>query len=306
MTDKQPFTPGLSEVLELSKAEARRLGSPLIEPDHHILGILRKGDGLAIETLQELDVDLKRLGEFILAQVEQGSAPVADVITPSKPSILLLESAGSIAKSFGHGWIGTEHLLIALVESQHSALSQFLNESGITSSMVREAVHRVIIGQSKASQWREVEEDDELRHWQKGPVRNVGDALWLQFPLNVGEALQDRFSNSDDLVQFLKDKVSTWELGSAMGKELGVPFITLANFTIEPHVIQAIPPEYVRANRILPVDLSDNVLTIAVADPAGLSKQEELARITKRQVVFVISFSEQIDEVIARYFPAET
>jgi len=304
MTGKLPLPPGLKEALKLSKAEAIRLGSNLIEPDHHILGILRKGDGLAIQTLQYLNVDLKRLREFILARLGRGSGPVTDSITPSEASIHLLESASSIEKSLRHGCLGTQHLLIALVESQHSSLSQFLNESGITSAMVREAVNQVVADQSEDFKQR-AELDEKKRDWSDDPWMRLNQTLWQQFSIEAREELSKRYANETELFEYLKYNVSSWEFAAAMGKAFRVPFITLSNCEIEPHVVQAIPADYVRANRIVPVDLTNNVLTVAVDDPAGMSKQAELERITKRQVAPVISFSEQIDEVIARYYPPQ-
>ena len=49
--DKTPYTPGMREVIKLSKAEAGRLGHDYIGPEHYLLGIIRKGDGLAVQTL---------------------------------------------------------------------------------------------------------------------------------------------------------------------------------------------------------------------------------------------------------------
>ena len=59
MIDKTPYTPGMREVLKLSKAEAGRLGHDYIGPEHYLLGVIRKGDGLAVQTLMNLDVDLE-------------------------------------------------------------------------------------------------------------------------------------------------------------------------------------------------------------------------------------------------------
>ena len=74
MIDKTPYTPGMREVLKLSKAEAGRLGHDYIGPEHYLLGVIRKGDGLAVQTLMNLDVDLEDVKMELERMVEVGKA----------------------------------------------------------------------------------------------------------------------------------------------------------------------------------------------------------------------------------------
>ncbi len=56
MFDKAPYTPGIREVMNLSQAEADRLEQSAIGPEHYLLGIIRKEDGIATEVLQKLGI----------------------------------------------------------------------------------------------------------------------------------------------------------------------------------------------------------------------------------------------------------
>ena len=56
-----PFTPRVSDIINYSKEEAIRLRNSYIGPEHLLLGILREGEGKAIEVLFNLQIDLKQL-----------------------------------------------------------------------------------------------------------------------------------------------------------------------------------------------------------------------------------------------------
>lgn len=56
-----PFTPRCKQVLELSLREMLQLGHTYIGPEHHLLAIIRKGDGVAVQILDELGVELSAL-----------------------------------------------------------------------------------------------------------------------------------------------------------------------------------------------------------------------------------------------------
>ena len=55
------FTPRVSDIIMYSKEEANRLRNSYIGPEHLLLGILREGEGKAIEVLFNLQIDLKQL-----------------------------------------------------------------------------------------------------------------------------------------------------------------------------------------------------------------------------------------------------
>jgi predicted ArsR family transcriptional regulator len=64
--DEIPFTPRTKKVLELSVREARRLGRFDVDTEHLLLGLLREGEGVAVQILVKLGVDLPRLPQAVL------------------------------------------------------------------------------------------------------------------------------------------------------------------------------------------------------------------------------------------------
>ena len=72
-----PFTPGGKKVLELSLSEAKLLGHPYVGTEHILLGLLREGDGVAVQVLTALGADLDGVRERViqlLAEYQAGKA----------------------------------------------------------------------------------------------------------------------------------------------------------------------------------------------------------------------------------------
>src|SRR5688572_1310554 len=82
MIDKTPYTPGMREVLKLSKAEAGRLGHEYIGPEHLLLSIIRKGDGIAVQVLLNFGLDLNDLKLEIEKNVVVGEEPAFGLFSP--------------------------------------------------------------------------------------------------------------------------------------------------------------------------------------------------------------------------------
>ena len=98
-------------------------------------------------------------------------------------------------------------------------------------------------------------------------------------------------------------KASEWEVAATLGKQLNVPFITLAHYDIDPEVLKSIPPDLVHKYKIVPVDKTGDSLTIALADPSNIFLLDELRILTHCQIIPVISFESDIREAIEKYYP---
>ncbi len=146
MIDKTPYTPGMREVLKLSKAEAGRLGHDYIGPEHYLLAVVRKGDGLAVEALNNLDVDLEELKMEIERMVEVGKAPMVGLFSPNADAKRILETSKVVANSMKHGWVGTEHLLLALIKEEDTIASKCLRQFGVDYDKAKHEVLSVIEG----------------------------------------------------------------------------------------------------------------------------------------------------------------
>lgn len=123
------FSPRIKDVLSYSREEAIRLGNESIGLEHIFLGILRDGEGVAIEILSNLGVNLAEIKQSIEEKLRTGK----DI--DSQASVQLLKSAEKAlklvyleARSFNSTTIDTGHLLLALLKDKDSLISNILSE----------------------------------------------------------------------------------------------------------------------------------------------------------------------------------
>jgi ATP-dependent Clp protease ATP-binding subunit ClpC len=145
--DRTPYTPRLREVIKLSKAEAGRLGHDYIGPEHFLLGIIRKGDGLAVQTLYNVQIDLTKLKIALEAMLTVGAEPPEPkegIVTPNTEASQVLAAAKEIARRLKHNWIGTEHLFLGLIKEEGTIASRCLREAGLDYETTEQEALRVI------------------------------------------------------------------------------------------------------------------------------------------------------------------
>ena len=137
------FSQRIKDVLTYSKEEAIRLGNKEISPEHLFLGILREGEGVAINVMTSLRVNLYDLRKNIEATLST-SGPIRVTDTENIP---LLKSSERIlklvyleAKSLRNTTIDTGHLLLAIIKDENSVISRVLYEHNIGYETVRKEI----------------------------------------------------------------------------------------------------------------------------------------------------------------------
>jgi ATP-dependent Clp protease ATP-binding subunit ClpC len=110
------FTPRGQQVLALARKEAERFNHNYVGTEHLLLGLIKLGQGVAVNVLQRMGLDL----EGVRMEVEKhvGPHPEAKIIgnipyTPRVKKVLAL--AGKEAKALNHSYVGTEHILLGLL-----------------------------------------------------------------------------------------------------------------------------------------------------------------------------------------------
>ena len=131
MLNDTPFTPGWKEVMRQSRNEAGRLGHDYIGPEHFLLGIIRKGEGLAVQTLLNMDIDLEDIKSELERMLEVGRGPTVGIFPQNNEAKKVIETARKIAQQMKHNWIGTEHLLLALIREENTLPAQCLKGLGV-------------------------------------------------------------------------------------------------------------------------------------------------------------------------------
>jgi len=133
------FSQRIRDVLTYSKEEAIRLGNDSIGNEHLFLGILREGEGLAVEILISLGVDLFELKKTIEDKIRKDTIielSEIDNLPLLKSSERTLKLIYLEAKSFKSTTIDTRHLLLAILKDETNTVTQTLNEMNINYSIV--------------------------------------------------------------------------------------------------------------------------------------------------------------------------
>lgn len=132
---KNNYSKRLMDVIEYSREEAARLQNSYIGPEHLMLGIIRDGEGKAVQALRELNVDewdIKRKIEQEIKNTIDAEDAVQHDIAISKTTERVLRMSMLESRLFKKKETGTEHLLLAILKEEFNVAAKVLNEVGIT------------------------------------------------------------------------------------------------------------------------------------------------------------------------------
>ncbi len=144
----QGFTEKANKALNLAVQSAEQFGHSYVGTEHVLLGLLQEGSGVAYAALTSCGVTADSISQRIQAN-EIGGAPThltADAFTPRTKRVL--RSAVAVAARVGSSYVGTEHLLIALVSDSDSYAVGFLNEAGVSMQALVQAIQNRLGGKS--------------------------------------------------------------------------------------------------------------------------------------------------------------
>lgn len=144
------FTQRAKNAVMYAQEEARNLGHPAIGTEHILLGLLREGEGIGAKALTSLGVDLDKVRQEVIKIIGQrGGAETPDgdlPITPRAKKVFNL--AFDEARLQGVNYVGTEHLLLALLREEEGVAGQVLVSMGVRLDEVREQVMQLLGGEA--------------------------------------------------------------------------------------------------------------------------------------------------------------
>ena len=139
------FTERARKVIILAKEEARRFNHDYIGTEHILLGLIREGEGVAAAVLQKIGVSLENIRLEVEKLVQPGPSTQIIGDLPFTPRAKkALELAAEEARSLGHNYIGTEHLLLGLIREGEGIASQVLLNLGMDLNSVRNEVMELL------------------------------------------------------------------------------------------------------------------------------------------------------------------
>jgi len=137
------YTERARRVIFFARYEASQFGSPYIETEHILLGLLREDKMLANRFLRPgtfTDALRKQIEKRITLRKKVSTSVDLPLSDPSK---YVLAYAAEESERLGHKHIGTEHLFLGLLREEKSFAVELLHEHGVRLSAVREQLARV-------------------------------------------------------------------------------------------------------------------------------------------------------------------
>jgi ATP-dependent Clp protease ATP-binding subunit ClpC len=139
MFDK--FTNRAKQVIKLAKKEAQRLNHNYLGTEHVLLGLLKLGQGVAVNVLRNLNIDF----ETVRSEVEKLVGYGPEIQVYGDPALTgkvkkVFEYANEEAANLNHNYVGTEHLLLGLLRQTDGVAAQVLENLNVNLKEVRKEV----------------------------------------------------------------------------------------------------------------------------------------------------------------------
>lgn len=139
MFDK--FTNRAKQVIKLAKKEAQRLNHNYLGTEHVLLGLLKLGQGVAVNVLRNLNIDF----ETVRGEVEKLVGYGPEIQVYGDPALTgkvkkVFEFANEEAANLNHNYVGTEHLLLGLLRQTDGVAAQVLENLNVNLKEVRKEV----------------------------------------------------------------------------------------------------------------------------------------------------------------------
>jgi len=137
----EQFTPRAKQVLALARKEAERLNHNFIGTEHLLLGMIKLGNGVAVNVLKKLGLNLENVRAEVEKQVGIGLGKKIVGFIPYTPRVKsVLETAKQEAKALNHTYVGTEHLLLGLLRENEGVASRVFKNFNVNVEQTRKEI----------------------------------------------------------------------------------------------------------------------------------------------------------------------
>jgi ATP-dependent Clp protease ATP-binding subunit ClpC len=165
------FTPRAQQVLALARKEADRFNHNFVGTEHLLLGLIKLGQGVAVNVLQKMGLDLETVRMEVEKQV--GTGPDQKMIgnipyTPRVKKVLAL--AAKEAKALNHTYVGTEHILLGLLREGDGVAARVLKNLDVDIEQTRQEILKELDPNFNAQEESAVPEQPE-----KAPSEKKGE-----------------------------------------------------------------------------------------------------------------------------------
>ena len=138
------FTERVRKVLAMAREEAVRLHHEYVGTEHLLLGLIREGEGVAAAVLRNFSVDFDQVQQKIEERVKKGEAVTGPDLPFTSRAKQVLKLAMDEARDLGHGYVGTEHLLLGLIREGEGIAAQVLGDVGVNRDRTKTETLRLL------------------------------------------------------------------------------------------------------------------------------------------------------------------
>lgn len=157
------FSPRIRDVLTYSREEAIRLGNDHIGTEHLFLGILRDGEGIAIDTMKQLGLDFSKFKQEIELHLRKGAPlPMSTSIPLLKNTERTLKIVFLEARSLNEDTVNTGHLLLAILKEKDGLVYELFKKNEVNYEEVRNKIVELSKVENKSDFPEEGDEQDDM------------------------------------------------------------------------------------------------------------------------------------------------
>jgi len=145
MENRLPFTDRARRAMALANQEAQRLAHDHIGTEHLLLGLVKEDSGMAAVVLRDFKLDLTTVRRTV-ERLTHGPSKSPILLGPEQTSRIrrVLDHASQEARDLSHNYIGTEHLLLGLLNEPEGTAARALADLSLKVDDVRAAVLRLL------------------------------------------------------------------------------------------------------------------------------------------------------------------
>ena len=157
------FTPRAQQVLALARKEADRFNHAYVGTEHLLLGLIKLGQGVAVNVLERMGLELEAVRQEV--EKEVGTGPPQKTVgnipyTPRVKKVLAL--ANKEAKALNHSYVGTEHLLLGLLREGEGVAARVLKRLEVDIQRTRNEILAEIDPNFSPDDLEDDDDDDDM------------------------------------------------------------------------------------------------------------------------------------------------
>lgn len=137
--------------------------------------------------------------------------------------------------------------------------------------------------------------------------RRLGEILLAKYritPEQLESALEEQKKTGEKLGEILQKMglVESKEVYGALAEQLGVPYVDLDSYVIDPRVVTLLPEKFCRQYQLVPIGEEKNALILAMANPVDVVAIDRVRLMTKKEVKPVMASPQDIEKVLNAYY----